>query len=592
MKTRQELEAIENLVKRTYNRRNNRLRENLTKPYDPDNPELGYSWKFSDPETNTTVYNVVVADLGPEQEEAAYFIKMHEYAHIYLTHFEGSYEELDRNIATVLKNYRGQLIEQINKNCNIDFAESLLERVIDDPILNHSLHNIAMDMECNSVVLDADCVEAMEKGVTAIMPKIAEQRLMELRDSATDETLKKKIDKELEKMSKETKVKFILPERYEFPPGRDYAYYMIEIIKNLDKFIKSSISIAKGGSGDIGDVSDEDLEQYLSGGMGSLDDLMRELGMLDDGDSDSEGQGSGQQQGNGQGGQDGQGQGQGNGLNQHDDSNSGGFKENAKKKYSEHRGVRDPNFMELQGGTHKDHRTTERDKADKQRELGNITAGGGTGCGNSGGAFGVRNVAKLDPVDEAIDEVIMKTKSRVVKRKVIRDVMRNYNLGKIRTVIAPSIIARNRIDTKPKIVYLIDISGSMDTVLIDRILSTISKKMKSINRGLRYDIITWSTRLGEHIKDIDPRKSIPEIHTGGGTRLRDGIKYFKENYDESCILIIASDFEDYLQEWASILKTMSGYSVYGFNYGRSNYEQEWPKNFTVKNFNRSYKGYY
>ena len=217
MKTRQELEAIENLVKRTYNRRNNRLRENLTKPYDPDNPELGYSWKFSDPETNTTVYNVVVADLGPEQEEAAYFIKMHEYAHIYLTHFEGSYEELDRNIATVLKNYRGQLIEQINKNCNIDFAESLLERVIDDPILNHSLHNIAMDMECNSVVLDADCVEAMEKGVTAIMPKIAEQRLMELRDSATDETLKKKIDKELEKMSKETKVKFILPERYEFP---------------------------------------------------------------------------------------------------------------------------------------------------------------------------------------------------------------------------------------------------------------------------------------------------------------------------------------------------------------------------------------
>ena len=116
--------------------------------------------------------------------------------------------------------------------------------------------------------------------------------------------------------------------------------------------------------------------------------------------------------------------------------------------------------------------------------------------------------------------------------------------------------------------------------------------MKSINRGLRYDIITWSTRLGEHIKDIDPKKSIPEIHTGGGTRLRDGIKYFKENYDESCILIIASDFEDYLQEWASILKTMSGYSVYGFNYGRSNYEQEWPKNFTVKNFNRSYKGYY
>ena len=46
MKTRQELEFIENLVKRAYNNRNwgNILKEKLDKPYNPQNPELGYSY--------------------------------------------------------------------------------------------------------------------------------------------------------------------------------------------------------------------------------------------------------------------------------------------------------------------------------------------------------------------------------------------------------------------------------------------------------------------------------------------------------------------------------------------------------------------
>ena len=154
MKTRKELEAIEDFVKRTYNRRQNKLREFLGKPYNPANSELGYSWKFYDDEYNTTVYNVVVADLGSGLDDAEsqlrrdteYYIKLHEYGHIYLAHFEGLHEELDRNIARVFQDYRGQLIDQINQNCGIDFAEKLIERVIDDPVLNHSLHNIAMDM--------------------------------------------------------------------------------------------------------------------------------------------------------------------------------------------------------------------------------------------------------------------------------------------------------------------------------------------------------------------------------------------------------------------------------------------------------------
>ena len=59
MKTVNELRPIENLVKRAYNRGQYRLIENLNKPFDPYNPELGYSWKFADASGGKTLYNVV-----------------------------------------------------------------------------------------------------------------------------------------------------------------------------------------------------------------------------------------------------------------------------------------------------------------------------------------------------------------------------------------------------------------------------------------------------------------------------------------------------------------------------------------------------
>lgn len=110
--------------------------------------------------------------------------------------------------------------------------------------------------------------------------------------------------------------------------------------------------------------------------------------------------------------------------------------------------------------------------------------------------------------------------------------MWNYNKGINRTVIAPAILPRVTIKDEPKIVYLIDVSGSMDTVLVDRVLSTIARKMKSIGRGLHYDIISWSTELEDHFRDIDPRKGIPSISVGGGTRMAKGIKYFRDHYKD------------------------------------------------------------
>lgn len=575
-KTRQEFEQVERLVQRAYNRRGRLLRERLDKPYDERSPELGYSWKTESPENSTVTYNVVVSKLGDGFEDTEYRIKIHEYGHIYLAHFEGIYEELDRGICNIFRDYRGQIIDTVNKSCGVDFGEKLIERVIDDPQLNHSLHNIAMDMEVNSKLLSDEDVEEMESDISKATGAMLTKRLEEYAAKIKDEKKLEKIRERIEKMQKEAKVKLILPCRYHtpdgepFPDGLSYPEYLMLIVKNLDQFVKMLIDINNGGSGNTDNVTDDQIRDALKNGMQGLGDLMKAAGMSDeDGDgvaTDQDGQG-------------------GEGLAAHDTSNSGGYKFDEELKYLERDGLRDDDFEE---GMHKDHGTKSRDEADQKRELGEITAGGGAGCGSSGGTFATRDVSKTDEVDAAIDEAILDQKSRVIQFKTTRDVMKNWNLGRNRSVIAPSIDRKVMIDTNPKIVYLIDISGSMDTALIDRILNTIAKKMKGINKGLRYDIISWSTDLGDHMKDIDPKKGVPHISVGGGTRLGRGIKYFHDHYDENAILIIASDFEDCLNEWVEAMKTMKGYSIWGFNYGRSNYDVKWPKNFKLRNFNKSY----
>jgi hypothetical protein len=247
------------------------------------------------------------------------------------------------------------------------------------------------------------------------------------------------------------------------------------------------------------------------------------------------------------------------------------------------------NPFEGAGKRDQDHMTDSRREADSKRELGQIQAGGGVGMGRGNGPDVTREVDKFaDDVDIALGEVLNDVRSRVVKSEVQRDTMKLYNRGIIRSVIAPSLSRKVTISTKPKLVFLIDVSSSMNTRLIDRILKSISKSLKKLNRDLRYDIITWSDYLGEHIKNIDPRKSIPRISSGGGTEMARGMEYFKEHYGPEAILVLISDFCDSLDEWHKVELTMPRYSMWGFNYGSNRYsyrrgDWEW-KYFKQRNF--------
>lgn len=576
MRNQSELELVKKFIDSTYSRFGNMLMVNTEKPFNPDNPELGYCFKYKDSISGNVIYKIVCSEIGIPRTD--FRILMHEYGHIYLGHLDGIHEELDTQICNTFRDYRGELIDRINKECGIDFAEKLIERVIDDPVLNHSLHNIAMDMEVNSKILSTEDVEEMESDISGVLPDYQLELLKYNRDHVEDEEQKKILDEAIKKMENEAKIKLIVPQRYyidentPFPDELSYPEYLMLIIKHLDQFVKMLVSIKNGGNGDTSQVTSQDIQDALQGngqgngsgqgqegGMQGLSDLMQEMGMSD---------------GNGQGNGKGQGQGQGDKTTPKDcpykgkrDSGTGDLNSNGKD----------------EGGTHKDHRSDSRDDADRKRQLGQIRSGGGVGCGSSGGPDATRLVDKADEVDMALDEVMLNYKSRVIKVDTKKDFMYLYNRGINRSVIAPTYRRRVTISNEPTIVFLIDVSGSMDTRLVDRILNTIANKMKKIGRGLKYNIISWSTQLGEHVKNIDPRKGVPRISMGGGTRMAKGIKYFRENYGPEAILILISDFEDYLEEWHEEEQKMSNYTMYGFNYGYSNYKQEF-KYFKVKNF--------
>lgn len=580
MRTKQELDLIKSFIDGAYSRYGNMLKVKTDKPLDLKNPEFGYCYKdiILDHGRELFIYNIVCSKMGIPRSD--FRIMMHEYGHIYFGHLDGIHELLDRQICNVFKNHRGELIERINRECGIDFAEKLIERVIDDPVLNHSLHNIAMDMEVNSKVLSTEDIEEVEADITKVL---AEFKKKEIESSRMTDEQKKQAEDALGRMRNESMIKLILPCRYHlsngdpFPDELTYSEYLLMIIENLDQFVKMLVSVKKGGNGDTSGITSDDVKKELED-MQALDDLMKQMGM-----SDGQGQGQpGQGQGSGQD-QDGA----PNSIGDHDPTT--GKRGSGQDMDSPYQGKRDdPN---MNGGSHKDHCSPSRNDADEKRDLGEITSGPTQGCGSSGGPGGTRVVKQTDVVDEAIDEVIRNLKNKVVKKEMRKDVMWNYNRGINRKVIAPSIKSKVTMSTEPKLVFLIDISGSMDTCLIDRILNTISKKMRKLGtgRGLKYDIISWSTCLGEHIKDIDPRKGIPRISCGGGTRMAGGMRYFKKNYDPSATLILISDFEDYLEEWHEVELSMPEYDMYGFNYGYHNYNQEF-KNFKVKNFSQDRYG--
>lgn len=551
MKRSSDLEAVIKYIKTYYNMGNNKLIVSNSLKFSIDKPELGNSYEFYDDASGCDVY--VINTIDTDSKRTNLRILAHEAGHIYCGHFSEIHEELDARVKYILEQHRAELVDQLNESLGIDFADKLLEKVIYDEEVNNMLHDIAMDMEVNSKILDKETIEELAGDVESLFPPKEDETLRNMikknieskgLSSEDLELMNREVDDALNKMKNKSYLHLIGPWLYKdhatgqpFEDGLSYPTYLMKIIENLDQFIKMLAAMNKQGDGngnsqgniDPQSVSKEDISNLLNSlGSDALSQMINQtVGNSGDGSS-SENNGDGQGEG-------------------------------------------------------KNHSSDSRSEANKDRE-----ESGNDYCKSKGTVGGVRGYQEtrkdLDKVDMALKEVLKESKHKVISYNTKKDLTYFYNRGINRGVLAPRYKRSISVNTKPKLVFLIDVSGSMNIDLVNRIVGTIARSIKRFNRDLRYDIIAWDTDLCHHYKDIDPSKSIPDIPYGGGTEMARGIQYFKDNYGPDNTLIVISDFYDDLDHWARIESTMSKYSIWGFQYGNNSDNSRYFKNLKYRKF--------
>ena len=123
--------------------------------------ELGYCYKYVDDSGLKSNYNVFC--FNTDNFELDIRVKAHEYGHIYLAHLDGLREELDKRAKETIENHKQELIDLINKECGITWGDKLLDSLFTkEGTISNYIHNIAMDMEVNSSILNLEDIDFME----------------------------------------------------------------------------------------------------------------------------------------------------------------------------------------------------------------------------------------------------------------------------------------------------------------------------------------------------------------------------------------------------------------------------------------------
>lgn len=533
---------------------------------------VGYSHKYED------IYRIVYPITGNPAIDNR--IKMHEYGHIYCGHFEGIWEDLDASLIRVINNKDKQLIKLINENCEIDYAEDILDKVIKDPWLNHRLHNVAMDMEVNSSILDENDINIIQNEMNDLIYK----EYMRISENGS----KMPSNKELVNLHAKFNMKGVVPADMGFQPGLTYPDYLVLLILNLDKFLRllcnyynneeaimNAIKSGSGmpgngnsqsaGSGDNGD-QEEDQNKNIPKTKEEFEEMMKNAksgpgGDSPDDDDDSQPNGSGSSSKSGK-----------DLDNDTDEDGNGSGSKPSDEDSNKDKESNGPGEGDDKDDGDEDHGSDSRDQADENRkkDLGEYSDRGGKGRGLSKSDSVRDYVINNDPLKLALEEIIRDFRHKVIKRDFSKDMTHKYNrriLGKGNNMISPTYRLKITKTENPTILFGVDVSGSMDTELVDRIITSIRREMKAIDRSLSYSIAAWDTELCEYYKDIDFNTPIPKLSCGGGTRLAGLFDLLKKDFGKDAILVIISDFGDDLNEWHNKEKDMSGYSMYGLKYG-------------------------
>lgn len=606
-------------VENIYNDFGNTL-VNLEKPFGlstEHTPVLGSCNK------NKDIYRVVTPITGNDNLDL--LVKLHEYGHIKCGHLEGIHEDMDSNLRKIIMNKDEMLINAINEKCSIDYASDILDRVLNDPTLNHVIHNMAMDMEVNSSILDENDIHIITEG----MNQLIYEEYMKISEDGTKQVSMREMNNLFAKFD----MKLIHPSTFGFESGLTYPDYLVQCILNLDKVLNelsnnyNDDNKAKdrldqqdqknqnqqSGQGDCdrnNEQSDSNQEQDGGGSGQSGDQNESDSSSSSSNSSDSQGQ---NQQSQSQGGSGNSSEDQSESQDPKDNPNMPKTREEfdqmmenmknsnsqGQQNSSQNGDSNDDQMPSMKSGSNggnqsqsqqndysNDHGTDSRDQADDKRQNNpNDYAKPSPGIGSEHSDT-VRNYKiNNDPLEMHLQEIIREYRHKVIKRDFAKDMVHKYNrkiLGRDNKMLSPTYRQKITKSENPTIAFVIDVSGSMDESLIDRCITTIRNQMKRLDRSLKYNIIAWDTQLCEYYKNIDFRSPIPRLHSYGGTYLAGAFDLFKKDFGKEAIMILISDFEDHLDSWHRKEVDMNGYSMYGLCYGSRPRNMPNFKNFKVR----------
>ena len=454
---------------------------------------VGYCTKYSD------IYKVVYPITGNSKVDDK--VKMHEYGHIYCGHLEGIHEQLDSNLAKIIRNKDSQLIDLVNNSCNIDYAEDILDMVISNPILNHAIHNIAMDMEVNSVILNDDDLNELSSELSNMMY----EEYMRISENGT----KMPSNRQLNNLSAKFNIKLISPSEFGFTPGLTYPDYLVQLILHLDLVIKmlsnqynndnnfkDSIdknrqkgekgnSQSQQGSGESDESEDgKDSNEFVPKTREEFEEMMNNSkssgsSSNDKSESDSTSGSLGSKSDD-------------KNNSDSDNSNGNGKNEDNGKDDDSQSQQGSGESDESEDESNDDHGYDSRNEADEKRktDLGNYANPGGSGRGLNRSTAVRDYVIDNDPLTMALEEIIKEFRHKVIKRDFTKDMTHKYNrriLGSNNKMLSPTYRQKITKSEKPTVAFYIDVSGSMDGNLVNRIITTIRNKMKTITRIKRND---------------------------------------------------------------------------------------------------------
>jgi hypothetical protein len=446
-----------------------------------------------------THYYLGLAEILKDDPKLYEYILYHEYGHAYYKHNLYLIKNYNK-IVNFLKTNR-DYIENMAKD--LSMTESQVKRIFSAEFIFY-LMNIAADMQINSTILNHVCTDYI------------------------DSVLKSKV---------EGFDRVVNPDHYKFLRGRSFEYYIIKILDNIKEFLPKNLTNG-GGTPMESSINGEGPSTESSSNSEESSEVMDERGTDKYEKPSTESEVESSEESSPQGGF--------FGPEMKDElENSGDFDEEG-------------NYVGKDGNLRGEYEEEgEGSSVNTNSALGNRYSDRDSHSWDPYGKSETNQVI-VEPSNilNDFDELFENLKSsKEVRFTTHRNLIKNQLKGRHKEMFVPSLSMKYQNVLVEKMMFLVDVSGSMYAKSIFGIINEIANKVRVL--GLKsVTLVTWNTGKVEQIELTEFEEDSAPLKIGGGNDLAQGIKYCDSINHDKAPLVLITDCGDNIprmnDEWEKL----------------------------------------